>query len=339
MQGNIFLEKAVAFHKRVEKMHPYFVGKGCDKAFMDCLLESANWIEQNLRLANGAHDRYEFLKKQTAALNRARESESLIEQLRSSGWLTGKMFDSIRLDIGHINALLIKAVRTTERNNRGLEQLAGEGYRVGKGSNDSMIHCPPPPKPAPPLQAPAPPLCESPRLLLRPLQASDAGELYGNLLSDAEVLQYTHIEPAASVTEAAERIGLWAAAAEEEPESQWHYYGIVLKDTEELIGIVNYCVTDSAAKSAEAGYYLGKGWWGRGYATEVLRRLIAYLIADAGLQRVWACHNVRNPRSGEVMKRAGMQYEGTLRRWRYRKGEYITSHLYAILADDLGNCT
>ena len=46
---------------------------------------------------------------------------------------------------------------------------------------------------------------------------------------------------------------------------------------------------------------------------EALRAVIAYLFEEAGLNRVAACHDVNNPKSGRVMQKAGMTREGVLR--------------------------
>jgi ribosomal-protein-alanine N-acetyltransferase len=45
-------------------------------------------------------------------------------------------------------------------------------------------------------------------------------------------------------------------------------------------------------------------------------------------------HDPLNANSGAVMRKAGMTYEGTLRKDGVRKGVLRDSVLYAILADD-----
>ena len=48
-----------------------------------------------------------------------------------------------------------------------------------------------------------------------------------------------------------------------------------------------------------------------GYTTEAVEAVIRFLMAEVGAGRVWSQHDVANPNSGEVMKKAGMDYEGT----------------------------
>lgn len=46
---------------------------------------------------------------------------------------------------------------------------------------------------------------------------------------------------------------------------------------------------------------------------EALKAVMDYLFDVAGMNRVVATHDVNNPKSGRVMDKAGMKYEGTLR--------------------------
>ena len=53
--------------------------------------------------------------------------------------------------------------------------------------------------------------------------------------------------------------------------------------------------------NAELGYWIGRPYWGHGYATEVLR----YAFEDLGLHRIHAEHLGSNPASGKVMQKSG----------------------------------
>ena len=48
-------------------------------------------------------------------------------------------------------------------------------------------------------------------------------------------------------------------------------------------------------------YYLAERAWGKGYMTEILKRVIDFCFDDLGLNRVEADHFARNPASGKVM--------------------------------------
>jgi RimJ/RimL family protein N-acetyltransferase len=57
----------------------------------------------------------------------------------------------------------------------------------------------------------------------------------------------------------------------------------------------------------EIGYWIGKPYWGRGYATEALR---AFVFEATELGALEAGHFADNPASGRVLERAGFVYTG-----------------------------
>lgn len=56
-----------------------------------------------------------------------------------------------------------------------------------------------------------------------------------------------------------------------------------------------------------------------GYATEVLKRVIEFLLFDCDFHLVEARHHASNPASGRVMEKAGMKKDGVLRERRVNK--------------------
>jgi ribosomal-protein-alanine N-acetyltransferase len=176
--------------------------------------------------------------------------------------------------------------------------------------------------------------CETERLILRQFTANDAEAFHNNVISDPEVCRYTHFEPSKTIDDTLKRIKDWIANFDSVESGLWNYFAITLKGSGELIGTIDYAVTDSEAKAAEVGYHLGRKWWRQGYASEALSELLRYLFEDVKLNRVWACHDARNPNSGGVMRKCGMRCEGTMRQCRVRKGELTDRVNYAILAED-----
>ena len=90
---------------------------------------------------------------------------------------------------------------------------------------------------------------------------------------------------------------------------------------------------DHRHNHAEIGYWLGKPYWGKGYATEAGQALLGYGFETLNLYRIHASHFVGNPASGRVMQKLGMRFEG-LRPGYMRKGDqYYDLVLYGILRD------
>ena len=58
----------------------------------------------------------------------------------------------------------------------------------------------------------------------------------------------------------------------------------------------------------EVGYRLHKAAWGKGYATEGARALVAKGFRELGVRRVWATTMAVNTASRRVMEKAGLRY-------------------------------
>ena len=78
-------------------------------------------------------------------------------------------------------------------------------------------------------------------------------------------------------------------------------------------------------KDIEIGYVLHKKFWGKGYATELAKKIIHYGLYELKLKRLIACCHIGNIASSKVMLKCGMTYS---KKYKY-KGLY-DCHLYQI---------
>lgn len=172
---------------------------------------------------------------------------------------------------------------------------------------------------------------ETDRLILRRAQIGDAGAMFRNWASDPEVTKYL-TWPAYSKPEEADFIlDLWSKVYENPEHYLWM---IVLKEQAEPIGSISVVAQRSDIAQAEVGYCLGRSWWHQGIMSEALAAVIRYLFLEVGMNRIEAGHDPRNPHSGNVMKKCGMQYEGTSRASaRNNQGICDVAH-YGILCRD-----
>ena len=60
----------------------------------------------------------------------------------------------------------------------------------------------------------------------------------------------------------------------------------------------------------ELGYWLGRAFWGRGYATEATRAGLAWAHRVWRRNVIWAGHFAENTASGQVLVKAGFLYTG-----------------------------
>lgn len=176
---------------------------------------------------------------------------------------------------------------------------------------------------------------ETERLILRRFTIDDAEAMFQNWASDPEVTRFMPYDTCITLKQTQSRINEWLDYFNKTERSD--VFAIILKDSGEPIGTIDYAETDPEVEAIEVGYQLGKHWWGNGYAAEALKALIKYCFEECGFKRIWAMYNSLNSNSGTVMRKAGMQYEGTFRKDRMRKGELRDSVQYAILAEDYFN--
>jgi RimJ/RimL family protein N-acetyltransferase len=64
----------------------------------------------------------------------------------------------------------------------------------------------------------------------------------------------------------------------------------------------------------EIGYWLGRPFWNRGYATEAVRGALKWVRRDWRRNVVVAGHFADNPASGQVLCKAGFLYTGDVER-------------------------
>jgi len=171
---------------------------------------------------------------------------------------------------------------------------------------------------------------ETERLTLRLFQPEDAPavqQLVGAYEVALNTLSIPHPYPAGAAAE-------WIAANEKSfEEGKTINLGIFVRDTGEVAGSIGLVLKPEHDK-AEIGYWIGVPYWGRGYATEAARAIIDYGFRERNLNRIDAGHFGRNPSSGRVMQKVGMQYEGRLRQSIRKWDEYMDVDYYAILRSD-----
>lgn len=114
--------------------------------------------------------------------------------------------------------------------------------------------------------------------------------------------------------------------------------GVAYAVEEKAEGCLCGCVglgRDEEHHHAELGYWIGVRWWGRGYATEAARLVIAWGFAHLRLHRITARHFASNPASGRVLEKLGMRREGLLREHYFKEGRgFEDAVLYGLLLGD-----
>ena len=170
----------------------------------------------------------------------------------------------------------------------------------------------------------------SQRLLLRKMTMADAQDIF-DYSSDPEVSRHVLWEAHRSIHDSRAYLRYILRQYRNAEPSSW---GIVLKQTNRLIGTIGYMWWNQENHSAEVGYSLARAQWNRGLMTEALFAVLRFGFDEMRLNRIEAQHEVDNPASGRVMEKCGMRQEGILRGRLYNKGRYVDVALYAILAEE-----
>ena len=174
-------------------------------------------------------------------------------------------------------------------------------------------------------------IIETKRLILRPFAIEDAPAMYRNWASDPEVTKYL-TWPAHANAELTEMLlKMWVADYAKPDHYQW---AIELKEIGEPIGSISVVQQNEETMMAHIGYCIGRNWWHQGIMTEALRAVMNYLFNEAGFERIEARYDTRNPHSGGVMRKCGMQYEGTMRKADKNNQGICDVAYYAMLKSD-----
>ena len=109
---------------------------------------------------------------------------------------------------------------------------------------------------------------------------------------------------------------------------------IILKETNQFIGLAGLSLSNDKFKLGEIYYKLHPDYWGKGYATDVAKRLIRKGFEDFDLQKVEAGVATENIKSIRVLEKAGMIREGLRRKILPIRGEWKDNYHYAIVKSD-----
>jgi len=148
------------------------------------------------------------------------------------------------------------------------------------------------------------PTLDSSRLRLRKLTPEDVPAYYEHLGSSPEVTQYMLWQPHKDISESAASI---QKVLRRYKAGRCYRWGIALKETDALIGVIELLRFDEQTDSCSFAYMLGKDFWGQGFGTEALTATFDFAFSQMEIKFITADHMSENPASGRVMAKAGMR--------------------------------
>jgi RimJ/RimL family protein N-acetyltransferase len=174
------------------------------------------------------------------------------------------------------------------------------------------------------------PTLETERLLLRPFVIEDAPDVQ-RLAGDRAIADTTLNIPHPYEDGVAED---WISTHQEAfAKNQGVTFAVTRKPNGSLVGAISLMDIIKGHK-AELGYWIAKPYWSQGLCTEAGHAILRYAFTELGLGRLHAGHISRNPASGQVMLKLGMQHEGTQRQHVRRWGLSDNLELYGIMKEE-----
>lgn len=169
------------------------------------------------------------------------------------------------------------------------------------------------------------------RLILREYEAADE-EAYYRLKSDPQTMYYLRDIQLHTRAEAARDLAA-VLADRDRADRRFYFFHMELKETHEQVGSIGYTVLDDTpvGRIVNAGYFTYPRFWGHGYVTEALRRLLAFAFTEGGVCRVTTGCLAENVGSERVMQKCGLIREAEHIDWEWRDGQMKTRLEYRLL--------
>jgi RimJ/RimL family protein N-acetyltransferase len=150
---------------------------------------------------------------------------------------------------------------------------------------------------------------ETPRLLLRPFELSDAQDLF-KMDANTNVHRYLWQKPSQHLEDSKLLI---AYIHKQYAENNIGRFATFLKETNQFIGwtgikYVNDHVENGQTNFYDYGYRLDENFWGKGYATEATQFWFDYGFTIMNIQTLYAFTHNANDASNHILAKLGMEF-------------------------------
>ncbi len=169
------------------------------------------------------------------------------------------------------------------------------------------------------------------RLALTPLVAEDAPAFFA-YRSDPGVCAYQGFEPG-TLEDARRFIDAMQKTPFGRPGS-WFQLGIRLREAGQLVGDVGIHFLAEDDRQAEIGFTVASRHQRRGYGSEAVTGVLAYLFGPGRHHRVIASVDPRNAPSVALLRRVGMRQEAHFVKSLWFKGAWADDLVFAVLASE-----
>jgi len=170
----------------------------------------------------------------------------------------------------------------------------------------------------------------SKRLLLRTLTDEDKGSIF-EIYSDEETAKYDDWIPMKKVAQAQRLID---NSNKYFNEKSLLRYGIVLKESNMLIGSCALFDFDEWNKKCSIFYQINRNYWNKGYASEAIKLLVKFAFEELHTNRIEAFITPGNDASQKVLEKNGFIREGLMREMEFYKDKFWDGIVMGMLKKD-----
>ncbi len=146
---------------------------------------------------------------------------------------------------------------------------------------------------------------ETERLILCGWKPEDVNDLY-EYAKDPDVGSIAGWAPHASIEESMNVLRSYI-----ENDNAW---AIELKENRKVIGIIKIYPDNNHGRyhAMMINYALSAAYWGDGYMTETVKRVMQYAFDELSIDLLTVFHYPQNIRSRRVIEKCGFEYDGTI---------------------------
>ena len=178
-----------------------------------------------------------------------------------------------------------------------------------------------------------PPILETPRMIMRPLDERDAGDIF-LYCSNPRMTSFTLWNTHETIDDSLMFLREYSFSrySNKEPDP----IGVVLKNdpTRSVVGTVGCFWSSKKDGVMELGYNLAEPYWGRGLIVEAAQALVDYVFREFAVERIQARVLHGNSASARVARKLGLTHEGTLKSMLLLRGARVDVEFYAILRSE-----
>lgn len=168
---------------------------------------------------------------------------------------------------------------------------------------------------------------ETERLLLRRLDANDADEILA-LRGNPEIMKYIPRPLAKTKEDALEHIAMIEDKIVNNTGINW---GITIKGSSKIIGIIGHYRISPENHRAEIGYMSFPETNGKGYMSEAIKAVVAYGFEHMQLHSIEAIIDPDNLASEKVLQKNGFVKEAHILENELWEGRFLDTVIYSLL--------